>query len=162
MSNKLTLDPRLDLIFERETKLKPSELWQGWTHPETLMKWFCPRPWRVSECRIDLEPGGEFYTVMEGPQAERVENHGCFLQVIENKKLVWTGILTKGFRPVPADPMGFGFVATIEFFPNGNGTIYRATIAHTDEQGRLKHEQMGFHEGWGLALKQLESLFDLH
>ena len=55
--------------------------------------------------------------------------------------------------------MGFGFVATLHFSKIENGTMYRAVVAHADEESRVKHQQMGFQEGWGIALKQLEEVF---
>lgn len=155
----INFDPKFDLVFERKTKLTPSQLWQGWTDPDTVLKWLCPRPWKVADCRIDLRPGGEFYNVMVGPNGERNENHGCFLEVIKDQKLVWTGMMTKGFRPAPNNPMGFGFVVNLEFIKTAEGSLYRAVVYHTDEEGRKKHEEMGFQEGWGLALNQLEELF---
>jgi uncharacterized protein YndB with AHSA1/START domain len=152
------IDPKLDLVFERTTSITPEKLWRGWSHPETLMKWFCPRPWKVTDCRIDLKIGGEFYTVMEGPAGEKMQNNGCYLEVIENQKLVWTGMMSKGFRPVPTNPMGFQFVSTIFFLKSDIGTIYKAIVTHADEEDRRKHEQMGFQEGWGKAFDQLITL----
>jgi len=155
---EIKVDPKLDLVFERTTSLPVEKLWQGWTHPETLMKWFCPKPWKVVDCRIDLRAGGEFFNVMQGPQGEKMDNHGCYLEVIENKKIVWTGMMTKGFRPVAVDHLGFQFVATIYFEKTDKGTIYKAIVAHADEEGRKKHEAMGFQEGWGQAFAQLVEL----
>jgi uncharacterized protein YndB with AHSA1/START domain len=154
----MIIDPKLDLVFERMTSLSVEKIWKGWTHPETLMKWFCPIPWKVTDCRIDLRPGGEFFTVMQGPAGEKMNNHGCYLEVIENQRLVWTGMMTKGFRPAPADPMGFPFVATILISKTEKGTLYKAIVAHADEEGRKKHEAMGFQEGWRKAFDQLEEL----
>ncbi len=39
--------------------------------------------------------------------------------------------------------------------PSGKRTKYVATALHRDEAGRKKHEEMGFHQGWGAALDQL-------
>jgi uncharacterized protein YndB with AHSA1/START domain len=155
MDNKIEIDPKLDLIFERKTKLSVEQLWKAWTDPKTLMTWFCPKPWRVTDCRADVRAGGEFYTLMEGPAGERMPNNGCYLEVIEKQKLVWTGMMTKGFRPMEADPMGFQFVATILFSKTQDGTLYQAIISHTNEEGRKKHEMMGFQQGWGMAFDQL-------
>ena len=159
MNTEIIVDQKLDLVFERTTNIPVEKLWKGWTHPETLMKWFCPRPWKVADCRIDLRAGGEFFNLMVGPNGEKSNNHGCYLEVIENKKLVWTGMMTKGFRPAPAsDPLGFHFVATILFNRTDKGTAYKAIVAHSDEDGRKKHEAMGFQEGWGKAFDQLVEL----
>ena len=40
--------------------LPPDAIWRAWTTPALLMQWFCPRPWSVVECDIDLRPGGVF------------------------------------------------------------------------------------------------------
>jgi len=158
MTNEIKIDPKLDLVFERTTSLPVEKIWKGWTDPETLMKWFCPKPWKVTECRIDLRAGGEFFNAMEGPAGVKMNNHGCYLEVIVNKKLIWTDMMTKGFRPAPSDQMGFHFVATIMLTKTDKGTLYRAIVRHADEEGRKKHEQMGFQEGWGKAFDQLVEL----
>ncbi len=159
MENEIKIDPKLDLVFERTTSIPVEKLWKGWTDPETLKKWFCPKPWRVTECRIDLRAGGEFYNLMEGPHGEKSENHGCYLEIVENKKLIWTGMMTKGFRPTTiSDPLGFQFVATVILNKTDKGISYKAIIAHSDEEGRKQHEAMGFQEGWGKAFEQLVEL----
>lgn len=142
-----------DLVFERQTNLPVEQLWKAWTDPQILMKWFCPKPWRVTDCRIDLYAGGEFYTVMEGPNGEKVPGSGCYLEVIPGKKLVWTNMMGPGFQPVQLDPQDFGFVATIHFSPS-----YKAVVSHSDEAGLKKHQQMGFQEGWDAAFDQLVEL----
>ena len=45
--------------------------------------------------------------------------------------------------------------AIIAIEPHGSGTRYTATALHRDEAARKKHEEMGFHKGWGTALDQL-------
>jgi uncharacterized protein YndB with AHSA1/START domain len=39
----------------------------------------------------------------------------------------------------------------------GGGTRYVATVMHPDQATRDKHEQMGFHEGWGTCIEQLDA-----
>ena len=160
MTNDLQIDPKLDLVFERSSNLTPEQIWKGWTDPQTLLKWFCPRPWKVTDCRIDLKIGGEFYTFMQGPAGEKMPNNGCFLEVIKNEKLVWTNLMTNAFRPNPESQMGFPFVATILLSKSSSGTNYKAIVKHGDEASRKKHEQMGFQEGWGAAFSQLIEVYE--
>lgn len=160
MIKEIKIDPKLDLIFERTTSLSIEKLWKAWTQPDTLMKWFCPKPWKVTECRIELYPGGEFFTLMQGPEGEKMPNNGCYLEIIENKKLVWTNLMTKDFRPTTITNLGFPFVATIFFSKTDKGSLYKAIVNHADEESRKKHEQMGFQEGWGMAFNQLVELTD--
>jgi uncharacterized protein YndB with AHSA1/START domain len=131
-------------------------VWKAWTSPEHLKKWFCPRPWQTVHCEIDLRPGGKFHTVMQSPEGEKHPNTGCYLEVVPNRKLVWTGALLPEYRPAPRpEGVPFFFTAVITLEPQGNGTKYTAHVMHSDEAGKDAHEKMGFHQGWGAALDQL-------
>ncbi|TGG95612.1 polyketide cyclase [Natronospirillum operosum] len=158
MSAKLpfTPNPETDLVLERTVDVPPEWVWAAWTNPEHLKHWFCPRPWSVAECKIDLRPGGVFRTVMKSPQGELMPaGDGCILALEENRRLVWTSAMEPDFRPVESGEDAFLFTAHILIEPDGAGTRYVAIAMHPDEKGRQKHEQMGFHEGWGTALDQL-------
>lgn len=152
------LNPNLDLVLERTVDVAPELVWQAWTQPEHLKQWFCPRPWSVAECDIDLRPGGRFRTVMRSPEGELMEaGDGCYLEVVEHRRLVWTSALGPNYRPLGnATREGFQFTAFILIEPAGNGgTRYTAIAVHTDEAGKQRHEEMGFADGWGTALDQL-------
>lgn len=150
-NSKLKTDPTLDLVLERTIDVPPELVWKVWTEPEHLKKWFTPRPWQTVECEIDLRPGGSFKTVMRSPEGEEFPGHGCFLEVVENQKLVWTDALAGGYRP-----NGSPFMTAFLFLePSGTGTKYTAVAIHSDAETRKKHEEMGFHNGWGTALDQL-------
>lgn len=157
-------DPRLDLTFERIVDVPKEFIWRAWTRPEHLKPWFCPLPWTTTDCEIDLRPGGIFRTVMRSPEGQEFPNSGCYLEVRENEKLVWTNALLPGFRPAPTsatkgeEPVDFKFTAMITLAAHPGGTRYTATVIHADEAGCKKHAAMGFHDGWGKALDQLVAL----
>lgn len=154
---KHTPDPALDLLLEREIPVPVGLVWKAWTDPETLKKWFTPKPWLTTECEIELFPGGKFRTVMEGPEGERFDGTSCILEAIENKRLVWCSALTAGFRPV-IEPAGFTFTAIISMEPIPGGSKYSALVIHGDVEAKSQHEEMGFYSGWGTALDQLVEL----
>ena len=156
MSKKPAMNPKLDLVLERVIDVPLHLVWEAWTNPEHLKEWFCPKPWGVSECEIDLQPGGIFRTTMRSPDGKEFPNIGCYLEVVPMERLVFTSVLLPGYRPAPADDLPFTAIITME--THGNGTRYVATALHRDESGREKHEAMGFHAGWGKALDQLVSL----
>ncbi len=144
-------DPALDLVLERVIDVPPALVWEVWTKPEHLKHWFTPKPWTVSHCEIDLRPGGICSTTMRAPDGTEYPNIGCYLEVVPNKRLVFTDALLPGFRPT-----GKGFMtAIISIEPHGTGTRYVATAIHADEAARKQHEEMGFMEGWGTTLTQL-------
>jgi uncharacterized protein YndB with AHSA1/START domain len=152
-------DPTRDLLIERDVPVPPEALWRGWTEPDLLKRWFCPLPWRVTEARIDLRPGGVFFTRMAGPEGEAGDcgpaTEGCYLVVEANRRLVWTDALGPGFRPNPEPFM----TAEIRFerSPAG-GTHYRAVARHATAEACRRHADMGFAAGWNAALDQLVAL----
>jgi uncharacterized protein YndB with AHSA1/START domain len=153
-------DPKLDLVLERVVDVPRELVWRAWTEPEHLKKWFTPVPWQTVDCEIELKPGGIFRTVMRSPEGQEFPNLGCYLEVVKNKKLSWTNALEAGFRPASSagDPATCGaiiFTAVITLESHGKGTKYTALAMHGHEDGRKKHEDMGFHDGWGKALDQL-------
>jgi uncharacterized protein YndB with AHSA1/START domain len=156
----MNLDPNLDLSFERIIDVPKELVWKAWTQPEHLKPWFCPLPWKTIDCEIDLRPGGIFRTVMLSPEGKEFPNSGCYLEVINNERLVWTNALLPGFRPdaqKSGESVDFLFTATIELATHGTGTRYTAIVRHGDAAACKQHAAMGFKEGWGIALDQLIS-----
>jgi uncharacterized protein YndB with AHSA1/START domain len=163
MPSTLRLDPARDLVLERVVDIPTELVWRAWTMPEHVKRWFTPVPWKTVECEIDLRPGGVFRTVMRSPEGQDFPNLGCYLEVVENERLVWTTALAPGYRPAASnavqDPCGVGFfTAVITLESLGKGTKYTALAMHGDAEGRKNHEKMGFHDGWGKALDQLVAL----
>ena len=147
-------DPQLDLVLERIVEVPRMLVWEAWTHPEHIKAWYAPRPWRTVHCEIDLQPGGIFRTVMQGPEGGATfDNVGCYLEIVPGERLVWTDTLLPGWRP--ADGNRFGMTVVLELESVGDNTRYVATALHKDEKGRRRHEELGFHNGWATALDQL-------
>jgi len=156
----LTLDPTRDLVLDRLLKAPPAKVWRAWTEPALLCQWFCPKPWSVSEAVIDLRPGGRFFTRMAGPEGESVPNEGSFLEVVHERKLVFTDMFLADFAPVDLVQSGAGlhFAAIVTFAPEGSGTRYRAVARHRSPSEAQTHQDMGFQIGWGIAADQLDAL----
>ena len=147
-----------DLVLERLLDAPRDLVWKAWTTPEHLRKWWAPRPYETPECELDLRPGGRFYTRMTGPDGFDSAGTGCFLEVVEGERIVWTNALLPGCRPAGEieDCGGFPFTAVVTLEDAGDGkTLYRAVALHRNEADRATHEKMGFHDGWGTCADQL-------
>jgi uncharacterized protein YndB with AHSA1/START domain len=155
MIEKPDIDPELDLVLERVVDVRPEQVWKAWTEPEHIKRWFTPRPWETVDCEIDLRPGGVFSTTMRSPEGEVMPaSPGCYLEVVENRKLVFTDALGPGYRPKAEAFM----TAMILLEPEGAGTRNTAIAKHAGAGGKQQHEEMGFLQGWGTALDQLVEL----
>jgi uncharacterized protein YndB with AHSA1/START domain len=144
-------DPKLDLVLERTIDVPRELVWTAWTTPAHIRHWFVPKPWTITDCEIDLRPGGVFRSVMRSPEGQEFPNIGCYLEVVPNERLVFTDTLLPGYRP-SENPF---FTAILSLESQGSGTRYTAIALHRDEAGRKKHEEMGFHEGWGTVVTQM-------
>lgn len=58
-----------EVVFERTYDAPVEKVWQAWTNPEELKKWWGPNNVTIPECEIDLEVGGRFYIVMEADKS---------------------------------------------------------------------------------------------
>jgi uncharacterized protein YndB with AHSA1/START domain len=96
---------------------------------------------------------------MLSPEGQEFPNLGCYLEIIPNEKLVWTNALQPDYRPSKLDLSetcnSFAFTAILSLEPHGNGTKYKATVIHGDEESCKRHNGMGFQDGWGKAFDQL-------
>ncbi len=161
MAQPSAFNASLDLQFERLIDIRPELVWSAWTEPEHLVHWFTPAPWKTIDCEIDLRPGGIFRTVMQSPEGQHFPNLGCYLEVVRQRKLVWTNALGPAFRPMVlsgstvGEGAPFAFTAAVSMEPEGRGTRYAAKVMHADEAARKQHAAMGFEGGWGTALDQL-------
>jgi uncharacterized protein YndB with AHSA1/START domain len=143
------------LTLTREIDAPAEKLFKAWTTPELMKEWFCPKPWRVTEAVLDVRSGGNSFILMEGPNGEQAPNAGVYLEVIPNRKIVFTDAYTSAWVPSQKPFM----TGIIEFEDLGNGrTKYTATAVHWTAEDKETHEKMGFHEGWGTAADQLEQI----
>ncbi|MEQ8443080.1 MAG: SRPBCC domain-containing protein [Alphaproteobacteria bacterium] len=130
-------------------------VWRCWTEPDLLKKWYCPKPWMVTEAEVDLTPGGIMRTVMQGPDGTQIDVDGIFLEVVDGERLTFTDGYGKGFVPRETSFMT-GYVVLADA-PGGKTTLTWGA-RHTTEDDKQKHLEMGFEPGWSAASEQLNDL----
>ena len=143
------------LTLERILAASRAAVWRCWTEPELLKQWFCPKPWTVPEADFDLRVGGRMNEVMAGPNGERVELKGMWLEIEPMCRLVFTDAFTEGFVPSP-EPFMTG-VVELEDAPGGH-TKPTSAARHANAEATAKHREMGWEAGWNAAADQLEAL----
>jgi uncharacterized protein YndB with AHSA1/START domain len=144
-----------ELVLVRTFDAPASKIYEAWTNPEILKKWFAPLPFTTPEAELDVRVGGENRIVMQDENGNRYPNAGVYLELIPNRKIVVTDAFTGGWKP-----SGKPFMVAeilLEELPDGK-TKYTATARHWTMEDKEAHEKMGFHEGWGQCADQLAAL----
>jgi len=150
----------LNLVLTREFDASPDAVYRCLTEPALFKQWFAPKPVEPIEAIIEPHPGGRFYTVMRVPEYGDMPGDGCILIADPGKRFSWTNCLLRDFAPatIDAEAGAFGFSADIQMTARGGGCQYVVTVRHANDADRAKHEEMGFHDGWGTAADQLGDL----
>jgi uncharacterized protein YndB with AHSA1/START domain len=144
-----------ELSITRVIDVPADKLFKCWTTAERMHEWFCPKPWIVSRAEIDVRAGGASTIVMNGPNGEEFVNRGVYLEVVENRRIVFTDAFVEAWVPSEKAFM----VAIVEFEDLGDGTTrYTATARHWSVEDRQTHEQMGFVEGWNVVADQMTEI----
>lgn len=141
-----------ELVITRIIDAPRSRVFAAWT--KQLSAWWGPHGMTTPFCEMDLRPGGIFRTIMRAPDGTEYPTKGVFLEVKENERIVFTDAFDPGW--VPSSEIFFTAVTTFE--DHHGKTKYTARALHWTVANREKHEQMGFHQGWGESLDRLVAL----
>jgi uncharacterized protein YndB with AHSA1/START domain len=154
MSNRFTVDPKLDIVFERFIDAPTRLVWEALTKPEHLKEWYMPRAWgRVSRAEMDVRPGGIFSIDITTADGHEVPNLGCVLEAVPMERLVWTSMLFPGYRPAVFDDIPITAIITMESV--GTGTRYVFTALHRNEEDLEGNKTSGWQQGTEIAIEQL-------
>lgn len=145
-----------ELVIELTLDAPKEKLYRCWTEADLLKKWFAPKPWTTPKAELDMRAGGASVITMRSPEGQEVPNPGVYLEVVPNRKLVFTDAFTAGWVPKDGAPF---MVGEVTFEDAGPGkTKYIAKARHWTAEAKAQHEKMGFVPGWTMCARQLEEL----
>jgi len=143
-----------ELVLTRIFDAPPEKVYRAWTEPELIKQWFAPLPWTTPFAETDVRPGGSNLITIRSPEGEDFPNPGVYLEVVPNERLVVTDAYTRAWEPSEQPFM----TLILTFEDLGGKTRYTARVLHWSVADRERHEQMGFHAGWGQCADQLAEL----
>jgi len=143
-----------ELSLTRLIPVSRHKLFRCWTEPTLIVRWFTPPPWKTIAAEIELRAGGSNCITMQGPDGTQVPNRGVYLEVVPDRRIVFTDAYRSAWVPA-AKPF---FTGILSFDDEDGQTRYTARARHWNAEDCAAHEKMGFHEGWGIATDQLAAL----
>ena len=144
-------------IFDAPRQL----VYEAWTIPEHIVKWFGPSAFTVPECRVDLRVGGRWYLVMRANDevaAFMGRNHPCggeYVEIVPPERLSFTNnaldadgnVILEGLTTVTFEDVGGKTRMTLVTRASGAGDQVTAMLA-------------GMEQGWSESFDKLASLLD--
>jgi uncharacterized protein YndB with AHSA1/START domain len=145
-----------ELLLTRLLDAPRRALWRCWTEPALLKQWFAPAPYTTPVAELDVRVGGASRIVMRSPEGQDLPFLGTYLEVVPERKLVFTDAYTEDWMPKTS---GAPFMTVIVTFDDEDGqTRYTAKVRHWNAADKEAHEKMGFHDGWARCAEQLAAL----
>jgi uncharacterized protein YndB with AHSA1/START domain len=144
-----------ELVLTRLIDAPRAKLFRCWTEPKLLQQWFGPAPYTTPVAEVDLRVGGASNMVMRSPDGHEIPCPGTYLEIVPDRKLVFTDAYTGDWVPKNGKPF---MTAIITFDDEDGKTRYTARVRHWSADDKKTHEDMGFHSGWGQCADQLAAL----
>jgi uncharacterized protein YndB with AHSA1/START domain len=138
------------LVVRRLIPASVARVFDAWTEPEALRRWWGPRPVMCCEATIDLRVGGAYRIGNLLPSGKVVWIAGVFELIERPHRLVYSWHLESDQRPSNERSR-----VTVRFEAHGDAT--EVIIVHErieSEEVRADHEQ-----GWNGCLDGLQRLF---
>jgi uncharacterized protein YndB with AHSA1/START domain len=98
-----------DIILSRVFNAPREVVWQAWTQPERLMKWFAPEHFTTPAAKVDLRPGGAFLYCMRSPEGAEFWGKGVYREIVPPERLVYVDAFSdEEGNPVKPEQYGLG------------------------------------------------------
>ena len=81
-----------EFVVTRSFDAPPRIVFEAWTQPELLKRWWVPKSYGVSllSCEADVRVGGQYRFVFSHGGSEPMAFFGTYLEVTPHSRLVWT------------------------------------------------------------------------
>lgn len=132
------------LTIKRRLNAPPAKVYDAWTVPEKIARWWGPERGETLRAEADARVGGGFRIVFRTADGEEHDVSGVYREVVAGERLVFTW----AWRSTPERES----LVTVTLKSDGDGTML--TLKHEqffDAAARDRH-----HEGWSEALDKLE------
>ena len=137
-----------DLVIERTFAAAQARVFEAWTSPEVLRRWWGAGPdWTSPAVEIDLRPGGRYRLSMQDPSGVVRSVGGEYVEIDPPRRLAYTWAWESHGAENDAATL-----VTVEFRKVSPGET-AVTLTHT---GFADGERRDLHrEGWELCIANL-------
>jgi uncharacterized protein YndB with AHSA1/START domain len=140
-----------ELVIVRTFDAPARLLFEAFSKPEHIKRWFGPVGWPVTRAEIDFRVGGRFRFAMTGPSGvENTPFGGEYLEIVPDRKIVYDN----AFEVPGAEKM----VVTVTFEEQGGRTVLTMRTLFASARMKRSHVDAGFEQGVASGFDQLAAL----
>jgi HlyD family secretion protein len=147
---EITIEPGQPTITLKRVFDAPRHLvFEAWTKPEHVTRWYDLRNFTMSDCKIDFRVGGKWRVALHAPNGQDHGFSGEYREIVTPERVVQTF----HYDGAPNDEA----TETLVFLEEDAKTILTSTVTHTSVENRDRHVRSGMREA---AAQILDNLAD--
>lgn len=150
---------RRELTVERNVALPAQLVWEGWTEPKHITKWWGPKGWTTTVYEMEVRPGGvwRYSLKADDNNSEVAYCKAVYDEVEVPHKLVYTDTFADSEWNMVADSEMY---TTVLFDENSGGTRISIVTRFATSEQLDNAEAMGMIEGFTDAYDRLEEYLE--
>jgi uncharacterized protein YndB with AHSA1/START domain len=146
----VTLPTDTQILITREFAAPKHLVYQAWTTPDLVKRWWSGDRGDVTSVEVDLRVGGTWRYVMTANAGFEVAFHGEYREIVPNERIVATEVY-EGMPDAYA-------ITTVTFTEEDGRTTVTMLVEHTSQEDRDMHINSGMEGGMQEAMDHLEEL----
>ncbi|REJ81965.1 MAG: SRPBCC domain-containing protein [Bacteroidetes bacterium] len=157
----ITLDKQFDnkkVIVDMQFKTGKSELWDAFTTAEMMEKWWAPLPYKAVIKKMSFSNGGRCLYYMLSPQGEK---HWCiadFSEIVPGVSYFVTDAFCDENEKINIDFPSMNWKNI--FSGDEKQSRISSEISFKSQEDMKKFLELGFEEGYKIALTQLKRILE--
>lgn len=144
------------ITVKREFAAALPLVWDAYTKSEILDQWWAPKPWKARTKTMDFKEGGYWLYAMVGPEGQEHWSRADYKNIQFQKKFTGLDAFTDADGNLNNDLPQSKWEVT--FTDKGQVTLVEFHISYADLAQLEETIQMGFKEGFTMAMEGLDEL----
>jgi uncharacterized protein YndB with AHSA1/START domain len=141
-----------EIVLTRVFDAPRQMVFDAFSKPELLKRWFGPRGWSLEVCEVDLKVGGGFRFVLQGPDGKKMGMRGVYREIVPPERSVHM----ESFDDYPGESQ-----VTSVFVEQGGKTTLTATVLYPSKEVRDIVLKSGMEHGAAESYDKLAELLAL-
>ena len=145
----MTTPGEREIVLARVFDAPRHLVFDAFSKPDLLKRWFGPRGWSLVVCEVDLRVGGGFRFVLRGPDGKEMGMRGVYREIAAPERSVHM----ESFDDYPGESQ-----VTAVFVEEGGRTTLAATVLYPSREVRDAVIQSGMEHGAAESYDKLAEL----